>query len=67
MSESDETFLARMNAKLADPKKPLFTPAEAARCYRIVMSEDISEEDEFISEYCVAWLNNERNDLCFYK
>ena len=65
--EDDETFLARMNVKLKDPKKPLFTVQEVTRCYEIVLGESAEGNEEFISDYCLEWMNTQRNDLCFFK
>jgi len=65
--ETNDIFLARMNVKLADPDKPLFTPQEVRRCYVIVLGEPAEGNEAFIQEYCLPHMNTQRNDLCFFK
>ena len=64
---SDDAFMARMNVKMADPAKPLFTVAEVTRCYTLVLGESADGNEEFIAEYCLPHMNSQRNDLCFFK
>ncbi len=64
---ADQAFLDAMQKKLDDPRKPQFTATEVALCYRLVMGEEIADDDPFITQYCLPHFNVERNDLCLYK
>jgi len=64
---ADGAFLARMNAKVNDTNKPLFTLAEVTRCYTLVVGRPAEGNEVFIRDYCLPHMNQARNDLCFYK
>ena len=67
MHADDDTFLAAMNAKLVRLPHEEFTLAEARRCHALLnCGEWLPVNDPFI-DYCRKWMNEARNDLCFYK
>ncbi len=63
----DAYFLSRMDVKLVDAARPRFTAEEAARWATLVSGEQCLADSEFITDFCLERLNEERDDSCLYK